>query len=126
MISIDSVIALHNTFVTGDKLSAPQLLRGMMKPSQLKHIVERESDGYLVKTKSFEILVSPDTMFVLKGNHYATPEDMVEHFINIPPVLTATGFEDIVDVIRFVHEVPMIELFRKNSEIFLAEGFFLY
>lgn len=122
MISIDSVVALNNTFVTADKLDIPQLLKGIERLSKLTEVINKESSGYIVRTDSFDITVSPQTRFLTKRNGVTPVEELQ---IN-DRVATATGLESVISVVEFNIEIPMVSLvFDKFFETFSSQGFFL-
>ena len=122
MISANSVVALHNSFVSVDRLDTPNSLFSIARTADLRRIVERFSAGYLVETDSFEIVVSPHTLFVCPNESVATVERLKEG----DQVLTSLGFEALRNVLSFKVKVPMVDLlFKDGFDIFLAEGFFL-
>lgn len=122
MIFKNSVVALHNSFVTADRLDTPNLLHSIHRPAILRAVLNHESKGILVETNSFGIIVSPHTKFIDSNYDLRFANKLKEGRY----VLTTCGFQPVRNVLSFNVEVPMVELlFKGGFDIYLAEGFYL-
>lgn len=120
MISVESVVALHNNFVTIDRLAGNQLLKGVSDSSPLLKIMEGMSEAYLLETKYFQLIASPEQKFVVSPTMCLTTEELRVGDL----VLTDNGFSPI----KFIHKlnflVEMANLISRNNLV-LAEGFYI-
>lgn len=120
MISVDSVVALNNNFVTIDRLTGNQMLKGVSDSSPLLKIMEGMSEAYLLETKYFQIIASPHQHFIVNPTMTLPAEELRKG----DTILTIYGFQPLDLVIHLQQEVLMADLIPQ-SRMFFSEGFIL-
>lgn len=121
MIHSESVLATKDSFVVVNKINKPQYVRGYKYPTLMRRVLDGTGLGLLIETKHFEIITSVDQKFIISDAAYKEATDLTLE----DAVLTAVGFEQLVNIIKFSPQLlPMSSIFT-DSKIFIANSFVL-
>lgn len=119
MISLDSVIALTNGFVTLENLKDFQYIQGQDAKTWLKHVEYGLMKSMLLSTKHFDLICS-FSQKVVTHTGVSNAGDISEGDV----VDTTTGEEVVVKCIPLNQFIEMGGLYIKSGR-FLANGFIL-